>query len=160
MMKPSNRVSLCRRMAQVRAANDVVLTKARLPPGYDIKQVGGIFTAVLDEPSRHPVGPERKHAVEAVVDAWSAAQVQSPASDPVYGTWYPMESAPVDGTDIILLIASGGIRRESVFGHYDDDRHTKKPRPYWSRKTSEYVSEMRSNSPLAWMPLPSTDFDC
>jgi hypothetical protein len=79
-----------------------------------------------------------------------------------YGKWQPMESAPCDGAPILLLIETkitGGTRRAVEMGRYEDDKLSKRPRPYWSRKTSEYASEMCSNKPLAWMPLPSTEIE-
>ena len=75
-----------------------------------------------------------------------------------YGKWQPMDSAPRDGTQILLLIKrTTGTRRSVEMGRYEADNHSKNPRPYWVRLTSEYVGEMRSNQPLAWMALPSTD---
>jgi hypothetical protein len=77
-----------------------------------------------------------------------------------YGKWQPMESAPRDGALILLLIEkkiTSGTSRAVEMGRYDEDKLSKKPKPYWSRLTSEYTSEMRSNQPLAWMALPSTD---
>ncbi len=74
-----------------------------------------------------------------------------------YGKWQTMDSAPRDGTPILLLIErTDGTRRSVEVGRYEAD-HSKKPRPYWVRLTSEYVAEMRSNQPLAWMALPSTE---
>jgi hypothetical protein len=64
-------------MTRLRRVNEAVMAKGKIPVGYDIKYGQGTYTAVLDEPSLHPVGPARLNAIEAIVDAWAAALRQA-----------------------------------------------------------------------------------
>jgi len=80
-----------------------------------------------------------------------------------HGTWQSMESAPKD-TDILILTeatVSTGMRRSVEMGRYADDRHAKKPKPYWEQISRRHLGLvfMRKNPPIAWMPLPSTEFE-
>jgi hypothetical protein len=76
-----------------------------------------------------------------------------------HGKWQPMESAPKDGTRVLVLIDQVGTRGRSVWtARWDDSRYAKKPRPYWSWDwKGADVQEMRNNPPIAWMPLPPTE---
>ncbi len=62
--------------------------------------------------------------------------------------WQPMEAAPQDGTAILLAC------RESVkIGKWDDDRHSRRPRPFWNHDHHR-TSSARADQPTAWLPLP------
>lgn len=66
--------------------------------------------------------------------------------------WRPIESAPKDGTTVLLYFPDRG----SVCGSWDKDEYARKPAPYWSRDTERIfgVRETRANQPTHWMPLP------
>ena len=75
-------------------------------------------------------------------------------------TWRPIDSAPRDGTRILILREHYGEMRVDV-AKWDDDQYAKKPRPYWSYDQDACgVSSMRANQPTHWMPLPSTEVPC
>lgn len=67
--------------------------------------------------------------------------------------WMPIESAPKDGTFVIVWPPTwkGVVSCAS----WDDDKYAKKPRPYW-RRADEYgcVGFSREKPPTHWMPLP------
>lgn len=70
--------------------------------------------------------------------------------------WQPIETAPRDGTRIILLRKNG-----PVFGCWDDDRYSTKPRPYWTHDQVRAFGNVdaRKVPPTHWMPLPAPPRD-
>lgn len=64
--------------------------------------------------------------------------------------WQPIETAPKDGTEILLCFGSNVMS-----GQWDDQRYRKMPNPYW-RGVKDYMGVMwfRANQPKCWMPLP------
>jgi len=62
--------------------------------------------------------------------------------------WQPIETAPKDRE--ILIVRNGKIS----IAKWDDDRHAKKPKPYWSDWSHQGVSFMRKATPSHWQPLP------
>lgn len=66
-----------------------------------------------------------------------------------FGIWKPMDTAPKDGTRILLA----GKRVE--IGCWDDDRYAKNPKPYWRRYSVFGTQSERKDNPSKWMPLPS-----
>jgi hypothetical protein len=67
-------------------------------------------------------------------------------------TWQPIETAPKDGTNVLLLLASG---RRTV-GGWEAQKYYLKPVPYW-RTEFGYLAGVkwdRDNQPTHWMPLP------
>lgn len=67
--------------------------------------------------------------------------------------WQPIETAPKDGTRI-MLFCSG--KYGAVFGHWNKDQYSKKPRPYWTNDKEQLwgVYDTRANQPTHWKPLP------
>lgn len=66
--------------------------------------------------------------------------------------WLDIESAPKDGTRIILY-RKGRI----VCGRWDDDRLNRRPRPFWTHDNIRIFgsTDARSVPPTHWMPLPT-----
>ena len=64
--------------------------------------------------------------------------------------WNPIDTAPLDGTAILLWIPPSTI----AIGSYDPDRYSRRPRPFWDyRATRPHVC--RQAPPTHWMLLPS-----
>jgi hypothetical protein len=98
------------------------------------------------------VGEER-----AAID-WSLARVrdaiakmESPLDD-----WRPIETAPHDGTRVLVLIPPGADGRRSVeIAAWDDERFNKRPHPFWAwERRFLGVATMKDMPPTHWMPLP------
>ena len=57
--------------------------------------------------------------------------------EPTPGTmgacWRPIETAPRDGTKVLLFWSDSGRRQRGIeVGYWNDDRNaSRKPRPYW-----------------------------
>jgi len=69
-------------------------------------------------------------------------------------SWQPIETAPTDGTRVILMRpAATHLRGGVVIGRHDDDRHANKPRPFWSYEGVQTM-DCRRDQPTVWMPLP------
>ena len=71
--------------------------------------------------------------------------------------WQPIETAPKDGTRIILY--RPGTHFEwvrVVIGRYYTDSYASKPKPFWGHDRTNLtgVREARANQPTHWMPLP------
>jgi hypothetical protein len=68
------------------------------------------------------------------------------------GGWLPIESAPRDETRILLYCNWIGVVR----GSWNNDRHAKKPRPYWTNDTEHTFGKLRIREcqPYYWQPLP------
>ena len=68
--------------------------------------------------------------------------------------WRDIETAPKDGTNVLVYPPLWNSRTCSI-AHYDDDKYSKKPRPVW-RRDDDFgrVTYSRSTPPSAWMPLP------
>lgn len=68
--------------------------------------------------------------------------------------WKPIETAPMDGTTVLLYPATWNGYGCSM-GYWDEDEYAKKPNPYWRRHDDMgRVSNSRSTPPTHWMPLP------
>lgn len=68
--------------------------------------------------------------------------------------WQPIETAPKDGTAILVYPATWGSQSASI-ATWNDDRQSKKPRPFWSRQDSISITLSRDKPPTHWMPLPA-----
>lgn len=81
------------------------------------------------------------------VQALAAAQPAAPG-------WLPIETAPMDGTSVLVYPPTWGGKTCSV-ASYNTDKYAKKPRPYWDRDDSMgRVSCSRECPPTHWQPLP------
>ncbi len=71
--------------------------------------------------------------------------------------WQPMETAPRDGTEILLAVESrAGVRGKALVGHWMPGGHCIEDHPpidagwyFWNGCMFD-----RASKPLAWMPLP------
>lgn len=70
--------------------------------------------------------------------------------------WRPMETAPQDGT--IILIARG---THIAIAEWYQDKYAKKPRPFWHGTDTNTMGNdwSRKNPPIAWQPLPDYPHD-
>jgi hypothetical protein len=64
--------------------------------------------------------------------------------------WQPIDTAPMDGTPIIVWPPSW--RGVTSCARYDDDRHSRAPRPYWHRGDALNITNSRTNPPTHWRP--------
>ena len=71
--------------------------------------------------------------------------------------WQPIETAPKDGSKILLFIPSNVSRWHVSAGYWRDDAHARKASPFWCAETSHLmgITWMRSHQPTHWMPLPA-----
>jgi hypothetical protein len=68
--------------------------------------------------------------------------------------WQPIETAPKDGT--VVLVAPGLGGRSCSIAVFNRDQYARNSRPFWSRLDGfGMVSFSRSNPPTHWMPLPT-----
>jgi hypothetical protein len=66
--------------------------------------------------------------------------------------WMPIESAP---KDVCILVYPGiWVGKVCSIAKWNDDRYSKKPRPYWERDDGLRASISHENPPTHWMPLP------
>jgi hypothetical protein len=109
-----------------------------------------IIEAVLGHVRNHPSdiwkAVEDRRRLKPEVEPMTAAGGSYPARQ----TWLPMATAPQDGTKIIVW------RRGRVsLAHWDDDRHARKPRPFWNESGAWGKSDNRQTPPVAWQPTPA-----
>lgn len=65
--------------------------------------------------------------------------------------WQSIETAPTDGTKLLLLSPFAGI----CVGWFDSDTFAKKPKPFWSLISNwRSTTDARAKPPTHWMPLP------
>ena len=68
--------------------------------------------------------------------------------------WLPIETAPKDGTSILVWPPTWTGKAASI-AKWDEDRYSKNPRPYWLRDDAfNRVTISREKPPTHWMPLP------
>ena len=67
--------------------------------------------------------------------------------------WQPIETAPKDGTKVLLFVDTGYEARIHP-GKWNDDRYAKRPRPYWDYLYFQTM-DSRDHQPTHWMPLPA-----
>jgi Protein of unknown function (DUF551) len=70
--------------------------------------------------------------------------------------WQDIESAPKDGSYMLMYFPEVGYRSESIrVGFFDADKYAKKPKPYFRGIGNPLgVKYERDNQPTHWMPLP------
>ena len=69
--------------------------------------------------------------------------------------WQPIETAPKDGTAVLVYPPTWRERTASV-AVWDNDEYARKPRPYWRRDDDMgKVTYSRERPPTHWMPLPT-----
>lgn len=88
---------------------------------------------------------ENEDLVAMVLDAYDARQ------------WRPIESAPKDGTRVMLCRPRAGNDVRIVFGSWDADPYAQKPRPFWSDDQDRIWGRdhQRKMVPTHWQPLPA-----
>lgn len=110
------------------------------PPEYS--DINDCFTAMLAA-----TPPAYAEALAAVLDGYEAMQ------------WRPIETAPKDGTRILLYYpASNDLGYDrTVAGRWDIDRFSSRPKPYWTNDLERMlgVRVLRAFPPSHWMPLPA-----
>ena len=69
-------------------------------------------------------------------------------------TWQSIDTAPKDGTNVLLYFSGLGWVR----GSWDSQTHHRKPKPYWTHDCIQYmgVAHARANQPSWWQRLPPT----
>lgn len=74
------------------------------------------------------------------------------------GVWLPIETAPKDGTRVMLYYPKRNEHEHPkiVFGRWDINRYAKHPNPYWTndQETLWGIRQLRAAPPTFWMPSP------
>lgn len=93
-------------------------------------------------------GPNVKQWLRDLADALCAP-------DPGDVKWQPIETAPKDGTRVLLFFPVFGIKPHQEFGQWVTQKHNKKPVPYWSGDCQSIYGMQwyRSFTPSHWKPL-------
>ena len=108
------------------------------------------FDGLPDAPEEEGVilsGPSRAARVLRAMEAPAA---------PAVDAWRPIETAPKDGTAVLVYPPIWGGRTCST-AKYNEDQYSKKPRPYWDRDDAMgKVTYCRDTPPTHWMPQPAT----
>lgn len=99
-------------------------------------------------------GPASVGRLEAYDKAIAAARTASPEPS----TWLPIESAPKDGTEVLLMVERrAGIRWQMLVGHYMPGGFCIEDHPaidegwyFWSGSMFD-----RASKPTHWQPLPT-----
>jgi hypothetical protein len=69
-------------------------------------------------------------------------------------TWQPIETAPKDGTHVLVYPPTWNNKKASIAA-WSDDNCAKNPRPFWKRDDDlGQVSRSRSCETTHWMPMP------
>ena len=84
-----------------------------------------------------------------------ASSIDGAASvlDDGLGAWLPIETAPKDGTAIMVSCPRLGVCGPA---HWDTNQHARNPRPYWTHWGERIWGTrwVREDQPTHWMPLP------
>ncbi len=68
--------------------------------------------------------------------------------------WQPIDTAPKDGTAVLVYPGTWSGRSASI-AKWESNKYAKTPRPYWSRDDDlGRVTFSREHPPTHWMPLP------
>ena len=104
--------------------------------------------------------PERAVMADAAnaLDAYDKTMqriAEAPSPTPPAGDgWEPIETAPKDGTTILVWSQLyGGV---AVLAYWDSDKYAKTPKPFWATSSQRYVGKTaeRKFPPTHWRPLP------
>lgn len=70
--------------------------------------------------------------------------------------WQPIETAPKDGTRVLLYRESRFEWTRIIVGQWDTERFANKPRPYWTHDLERLTgkTEARATTVTHWQPLP------
>jgi len=68
-------------------------------------------------------------------------------------SWQPIETAPKDGSSILVFPATWDKKPCSI-AHWNTDEYSKKPRPFWERDDQIQITYSRGATTTHWMPLP------
>ena len=91
---------------------------------------------------------------EQLRDILAWANARRDAAVAAAKVWRPIETAPKDGSRVLLL-RNGHI----VCGRWNNDMYAPKPRPYWSHDQERIFGtvDARQCQPTHWQPLPASD---
>jgi hypothetical protein len=69
----------------------------------------------------------------------------------------PIETAPKDGTQVLLWCPKLWGTGAWTIGMWDEDLYAIRPRPYWSMQSfgGSHITYSRNNQPTHWLPLPA-----
>lgn len=71
--------------------------------------------------------------------------------------WHPIETAPKDGSTVILYRPNAPKWHQVTEGSWDAQEYHKKPRPFWCCPWRiAYNGGDRDYPPTHWMPLPES----
>ena len=80
--------------------------------------------------------------------------IESIVKDAEARGWQPIETAPKDGTAVLVYPGTWSGRSASI-AKWESNKYAKTPRPYWSRDDDlGRVTFSREHPPTHWMPLP------
>lgn len=70
-----------------------------------------------------------------------------------FGAWHPIETAPKDGTRVLLFWPLFGNNEHQEFGCWDTQPHNNKPKPFWSGDMERVygIGWYRKYTPTHWM---------
>ena len=85
--------------------------------------------------------------------------IESLAKDAEARSWQPIETAPKDGTAVMVYPPTWNGRSASI-ATWKRDKFAKKPRPYWDRDDDMgRVTISRELPTTHWMPMPELPGD-
>ena len=86
------------------------------------------------------------------------AELEAMRKDAERYLWRPIETAPKDGTEILVYCPRLGVCGPAK---WDVNKFAKTPRPFWSHWGERIwgVTWVRSDQPTHWMPLPGPPHD-
>lgn len=67
--------------------------------------------------------------------------------------WQPIETAPKDGT--IIIVWPPSYRGVTSCARFDSNKYANTPRPYWNRTDELRITESRRKPPTHWRPVLS-----
>lgn len=98
--------------------------------------------------TEHAPGVQVGQALEGPNGQW----VMRIGVHPSPAQWQPIETAPRDGSHVLLYVRDHGIH----IGRLEADLYAKRPRPYWQWSDLWGLTTQRAHPPSHWMPLPAS----